>query len=187
MKMGTVTAAVVGGVIAGFLDIGAAMLINHVSAPVVLRAISRGLLVEPPMTLTVHRRSPASRFVLIKELSAFAGVGAAGLLVEISLFNVLFSDGQIIATSLAPLGLSKEPATLTVERGKIVEANNGLGPEYLSRLVAHGDAAMVIDPVSLQYIAGAEIDFVDDLIGAAFKVNNPQAKASCGCGVSFTL
>ena len=54
-------------------------------------------------------------------------------------------------------------------------------------VVAHGTAAMVIDPVSLQYIAGAEIDFVDDLIGAAFKVNNPQAKASCGCGVSFTL
>ena len=52
----------------------------------------------------------------------------------------LGGDGQIIATSLAPLGLSKEPATLTVERGKIVEANNGLGPEYLSRLVAHGDA-----------------------------------------------
>jgi leucyl aminopeptidase (aminopeptidase T) len=52
----------------------------------------------------------------------------------------LGGDGQIIATSLAPLGLSKEPATLTVESGEIVEANNGLGPEFLSRLVAHGDA-----------------------------------------------
>ena len=36
-------------------------------------------------------------------------------------------------------------------------------------------------------MAGSEIDFVDDLIGAAFKVNNPKAKASCGCGTSFAL
>jgi iron-sulfur cluster assembly accessory protein len=54
-------------------------------------------------------------------------------------------------------------------------------------LVARDGATVVIDPVSLQYIAGSEIDFVDDLIGAAFKVNNPLAKASCGCGTSFTL
>jgi len=46
---------------------------------------------------------------------------------------------------------------------------------------------MLIDSVSLQYVAGSEIDFVDDLIGAAFKVNNPKAKASCGCGTSFSL
>src|SRR5205807_9651027 len=45
-----------------------------------------------------------------------------------------------LVSSLAPLGLSKEAATLTVDDGKIVAANNGLGPEYLSRLVAHGDA-----------------------------------------------
>jgi iron-sulfur cluster assembly accessory protein len=41
--------------------------------------------------------------------------------------------------------------------------------------------------VSVNYMAGSEIDFVDDLIGAAFKVKNPQAKASCGCGTSFAL
>ena len=55
-------------------------------------------------------------------------------------------------------------------------------------LVIGRDGATVrIDAISLQYMAGAEIDFVDDLIGAAFKVNNPQAKASCGCGTSFSL
>lgn len=48
-------------------------------------------------------------------------------------------------------------------------------------------ATVLIDSVSLQYMAGAEIDFVDDLIGASFKVNNPQAKASCGCGTSFSI
>jgi iron-sulfur cluster assembly accessory protein len=54
-------------------------------------------------------------------------------------------------------------------------------------VVAREGATVLIDSISLQYIAGSEIDFVDDLIGAAFKVNNPQAKASCGCGTSFTL
>ena len=48
-------------------------------------------------------------------------------------------------------------------------------------------ATVLIDPVSLQYMAGAEIDFVDDLIGASFKVNNPKATASCGCGTSFSI
>jgi iron-sulfur cluster assembly accessory protein len=54
-------------------------------------------------------------------------------------------------------------------------------------MVARDGATVLIDSVSLQYLAGSEIDFVDDLIGAAFKVNNPLAKASCGCGTSFTL
>ena len=48
-------------------------------------------------------------------------------------------------------------------------------------------ARVLIDPVSLDYLAGSEIDFVDDLIGAAFKIKNPQATASCGCGTSFSI
>ncbi len=55
-------------------------------------------------------------------------------------------------------------------------------------LVVERDGAKVlIDPVSLDFLAGAEIDFTDDLIGQAFKVNNPNATASCGCGTSFTV
>jgi len=54
-------------------------------------------------------------------------------------------------------------------------------------VIAQDGATVLIDPVSLNYIAGAEIDFVDDLIGASFRVNNPQATASCGCGTSFTI
>jgi iron-sulfur cluster assembly accessory protein len=55
-------------------------------------------------------------------------------------------------------------------------------------LVIDRDGAVVlIDPVSVNYMAGSEIDFVDSLIGASFKVNNPKAKASCGCGTSFAL
>lgn len=48
-------------------------------------------------------------------------------------------------------------------------------------------ARVVIDPVSLGFVQGAEIDFVDDLIGAQFKINNPNVTAACGCGTSFSV
>ena len=54
-------------------------------------------------------------------------------------------------------------------------------------VISRDGAVVLIDPVSVNYMAGSEIDFVDNLIGASFKVNNPQAKASCGCGTSFAL
>lgn len=54
-------------------------------------------------------------------------------------------------------------------------------------VIDHDGAVVLIDPVSVNYMAGSEIDFVDSLIGASFKVINPQAKASCGCGTSFAL
>ncbi len=44
---------------------------------------------------------------------------------------------------------------------------------------------LVVDPVSAQYIAGSEIDFLDGLMGAGFTVHNPNAVSSCGCGHSF--
>ncbi len=54
-------------------------------------------------------------------------------------------------------------------------------------IIERAGARVVIDPVSLQYLAGSEIDFADELIGAAFKIENPNATASCGCGTSFAL
>jgi iron-sulfur cluster insertion protein len=44
-----------------------------------------------------------------------------------------------------------------------------------------------LDPVSLDFLKGAEIDFVDDLIGQSFKIDNPNATSSCGCGTSFSV
>ena len=46
---------------------------------------------------------------------------------------------------------------------------------------------VLVDDMSLQYMEGAEIDWVDDLIGASFRINNPNATASCGCGTSFDI
>jgi len=49
---------------------------------------------------------------------------------------------------------------------------------------AHGPN-VVVDPVSIQYLQGASIDFVDSLMGGGFKIENPNATSSCGCGSSF--
>jgi iron-sulfur cluster assembly accessory protein len=55
-------------------------------------------------------------------------------------------------------------------------------------VVLGGDGATVlIDSVSLQYMSGSEIDFVDDLMGQSFQIRNPLAAASCGCGTSFSI
>ncbi|MEM8856060.1 MAG: iron-sulfur cluster assembly accessory protein [Pseudomonadota bacterium] len=55
-------------------------------------------------------------------------------------------------------------------------------------LVIEGQAAtVVVDPVSLPFLSGAQLDFVDDLMGQSFQINNPNAQASCGCGTSFSL
>ena len=48
-------------------------------------------------------------------------------------------------------------------------------------------AAAVVDVVSLALLNGSEIDFVDELAGAEFRVRNPNARSSCGCGVSFSI
>jgi iron-sulfur cluster assembly accessory protein len=48
-------------------------------------------------------------------------------------------------------------------------------------------AVVLIDPVSLPFMGGSEIDFTDDLIGQAFQVKNPNATATCGCGTSFSI
>jgi len=54
-------------------------------------------------------------------------------------------------------------------------------------VLAQNGATVLIDPLSVQYMAGAQIDYVDDLIGASFKVNNPVATSSCGCGTIFSV
>ncbi|MDO5621072.1 MAG: iron-sulfur cluster assembly accessory protein [Paracoccus sp. (in: a-proteobacteria)] len=55
-------------------------------------------------------------------------------------------------------------------------------------LVLEGEGQRVlVDPVSLPFLAGATIDFEDELIGARFVIDNPNATSSCGCGTSFSI
>ena len=67
----------------------------------------------------------------------------------------------------------------------VFDIENGRADDDI--VVSRDGATVIIDPVSLEMIKGAELDFVDDLMGQSFKMKNPNAVASCGCGVSFTV
>ena len=54
-------------------------------------------------------------------------------------------------------------------------------------VIERDGARLFVDPVSLPFLLGSEVDWVEELIGASFKVKNPNAKSSCGCGVSFSI
>jgi iron-sulfur cluster assembly protein len=54
-------------------------------------------------------------------------------------------------------------------------------------VIERDGAKVVIDRMSLPFLAGSEIDFVDELIGQSFQIRNPNAIASCGCGTSFSV
>ncbi len=108
-------------------------------------------------------------------------------------------DANVVVTERAArkigeiLGRESAPAVLRVS----VEGGGCSGFQYrfdVDKAAAADDlvierdgATVVVDPVSLQYMAGSQIDFVDEVMGATFKVENPKATAACGCGTSFTL
>ncbi|MGL4291198.1 MAG: iron-sulfur cluster insertion protein ErpA [Phreatobacter sp.] len=54
-------------------------------------------------------------------------------------------------------------------------------------VIEKAGATVLVDEISLPYMAGTELDWVDDLIGSAFKLQNPNATANCGCGTSFSV
>lgn len=91
--------------------------------------------------------------------------------------------------------LAKEPdgAKLRVA----VEGGGCSGFQYKFDIVRDQDAddlvldangySVLVDSMSVEYMAGSVIDFSDELIGAAFKIENPNATAACGCGTSFSM
>jgi iron-sulfur cluster insertion protein len=108
----------------------------------------------------------------------------------------------------APLQLSasaaKRIATVAKSEGKAearlrvsVSGGGCSGFQYLFALddksedgdivIERDGAAVVVDGMSLLYVIGSELDFVEDLTGSYFKVKNPNASSSCGCGTSFAI
>ena len=61
------------------------------------------------------------------------------------------------------------------------------GAEEGDIVIVNAGATLVVDPLSLQYLLGAEVDYVESLSGAQFVIRNPNAKTTCGCGSSFTV
>ena len=54
-------------------------------------------------------------------------------------------------------------------------------------LIERAGTKVLVDSLSLTYLAGSEIDYIDDLMSASFKIKNPNATAACGCGTSFSV
>ena len=86
-------------------------------------------------------------------------------------------EGAMLRVSVEGGGCSGFQYKFDIERAK---AEDDL-------VLARDGAVVLIDPVSVNYMAGSQIDFVDDLIGQSFRINNPKATASCGCGTSFSI
>ncbi|WP_428484478.1 iron-sulfur cluster insertion protein ErpA [Rhodopila sp.] len=65
------------------------------------------------------------------------------------------------------------------------ELDDATQPDDL--IIERGPAKVVVDPASLDLLAGSELDYTDELMGSHFAVRNPNAKSACGCGTSFSI
>lgn len=117
-------------------------------------------------------------------------------------------------SGLTPVQLGPREVTLSASAAKRIKALNAqAGTDEMFRITVSGGgcsgfqyefkldgqlndddltferdgSVLVTDETSLDLIAGAEVDFVDDLMGAYFQVKNPNAVSSCGCGTSFSI
>ena len=61
----------------------------------------------------------------------------------------------------------------------------GTGDAEADKVFQSNGVTLFIDPISIRYLNGAEVDFVDNLTGGGFTISNPNAKSTCGCGQSF--
>ena len=63
----------------------------------------------------------------------------------------------------------------------------GEGDTSADRVFESNGVRLYVDPISLRYLGGAQVDFVDNLTGGGFTIKNPTAKSTCGCGSSFNV
>nr|WP_239641528.1 iron-sulfur cluster assembly accessory protein [Acidomonas methanolica] len=111
-------------------------------------------------------------------------------------FSVSSAAAARIAEIVAQQG-AQQAAQEGIALRVAVESGGCNGFQYSFRLDARrapddvvieaGDATVIVDPVSMDLLRGAELQFVDKLMGAHFTVANPNAATSCGCGTSFSL
>ncbi len=66
--------------------------------------------------------------------------------------------------------------------GLMIEDNPGPGDQSIES----NGVKLFVDPISVRYLTGAEVDFVDNVTGGGFTIRNPNAKSTCGCGSSFS-
>jgi iron-sulfur cluster insertion protein len=107
--------------------------------------------------------------------------------------QVSVSDSAVkrIAHLIAAEGDDKLMLRLSVSGGGCSGFQYGFSFDNAAQIDDHvferDGVKVVVDEASLDLLSGAEIDFVEDLVGASFQVKNPNAKSSCGCGSSFSV
>ena len=65
--------------------------------------------------------------------------------------------------------------------------DEGEGDSTTDSVIEINGVKLLVDPISARYLAGAEVDFVDNITGGGFTIKNPNAKSTCGCGSSFSV
>ncbi|MBI2833217.1 MAG: iron-sulfur cluster insertion protein ErpA [Acidobacteria bacterium] len=63
----------------------------------------------------------------------------------------------------------------------------GEGASDADQVFQSNGVKLYVDPISIRYLKGAEVDFIDNLMGGGFTIKNPNAKSTCGCGSSFNV
>ena len=93
-----------------------------------------------------------------------------------------------IKTLLADQGATGKPLRVYVDAGGCSGMEYGMAFDEKKAddaVVAQDGVEVVIDPMSMNFLKGSEIDYVDSLQGSGFKIKNPNVHSSCGCGKSF--
>ena len=138
-----------------------------------MNAAIHPLLLEPEGKQLEFKRDLSSPQNALKTLVAFANSAGGRLVIGVD-------DARRVAGVADPLAEEERICNLIAD---------AIAPRLIPNveLMSIGDATVLIDSLSLEFMGGAEIDYVDDLIGQSFEIRNPNAVAGCGCGTSFSI
>jgi len=109
------------------------------------------------------------------------------------MINVTTTAAEKIAELLVEEGKPSAGLRVFVQGGGCSGFQYGLmieegeGPGEVDKVVESNGVRLFVDPISVRYLKGAEVDFVDNLSGGGFTIKNPNAKSTCGCGSSFAV
>jgi hypothetical protein len=127
------------------------------------------------------------------ELEGEAGRVERGAVGHVDRGNAHASDHPLDVTRLLVVGVARQAPAEVLDRA-LGEDRDAVAAGLANQREEEGDIAVeqdgarvVIDGMSLLYVMGCEVDFVEDLTGSYFRVNNPNASSSCGCGNSFAV
>ena len=90
--------------------------------------------------------------------------------------------GTLLATAISAV-ISAQAGLAVAQNGLMIEEGGGVADQVFES----NGVKLFVDPVSISYLSGAEVDFVDTVTGGGFTIKNPNAVSTCGCGSSFSV